>query len=164
MSRPADVRFVRIVLLLALVCALAVSGRGRADAAPLAALPDVDVLLIAEVQDAINWLNLHQEVLATPPGAAKVLRVILPARTGGSRTIDIEHPRFTVGLVAAGGKAQVKVTMAGKVSASQALTLVTPFQQAAMEIQAGVVNNEIGLSYGLSAVLGRLLELYFDRP
>ena len=42
--------------------------------------------------------------------------------------------------------------------------MVTPFQRAAMEIQAGVIANEIGLGYGLSGVGGRLLELYFDRP
>ena len=35
---------------------------------------------------------------------------------------------------------------------------------AALEIQAGVVGNELGLEYGLSGVVGQLLELYFDRP
>ena len=44
------------------------------------------------------------------------------------------------------------------------LSMVTPFQQAAMEIQAGLVTNEVSLAYGLSGVSGRLLELYFDRP
>ena len=124
----------------------------------------MDVVLIAEVHDAAGWLALHQEVLSTTAGSTKVLRATLPARTGGSRTIDIEQPRFTVGLVAGDGKAQVKVTVAGKLSPSLALAVVTPFQQAAMEIQAGLVANEIGLAYGLSTVAGRLLELYFDRP
>ena len=135
----------------------------RAVAAPLP-FPHVDVVLIAEVQDAPGWLALHQEVLSTPPESSKVLRVTLPARTGGSRSIDIEHPRFTVGLVATAGKSQVKVTVVGKVSPSNAIVLVTPFQQAAIEIQAGAVTNELGLAYGLSTVLGQLLELYFDRP
>jgi hypothetical protein len=132
--------------------------------APAATFPAVDVVVVAEVYDMANWLALHQEVLATPAGSAKVLRVTLPARTGGSRTIDIEQPRITVGLVATNGKAQVKVTASGKIPPSMALALVTPFQHAAMEIQAGVVSNEVGLAYGLSTVVGRLLELYFDRP
>jgi hypothetical protein len=136
----------------------------RVGANPAGGLPYVDVVLIAEVYDGAGWLALHQEVLATPTGSSKVLRVTLPARTGGSRSIDIEQPRFTVALVVAGGKAQVKVTMAGKVSPSLALGLVTPFQHAAMEIQAGVVANEISLAYGLASVAGRLLEVYFDRP
>lgn len=129
-----------------------------------AGLPDVDVVLIAEVRDTAGWLALHQEVLSTSASSTKVLRATLPARTGGSRSIDIEQPRFTVGLITTDGKAQVKVTVAGKLSPSLALAVVTPFQQAAMEIQAGLVGNEIGLAYGLSGVSGRLLELYFDRP
>jgi hypothetical protein len=147
------------VLSLALLCAL--SPLGRAHAAPL---PDVDVVVIAEVHETAGWLNLHQEVLATPMGSLKRLRASLPARTGGSRSIDIEQPRFSVGLVTVGGKPLVKVTVAGKVASALALTAVTPFQEAALEIQGGAVQNEIVLDYGLSAVAGRLLELYFDRP
>ena len=127
-------------------------------------LPDVDVVIIAEVQDTGGWLALHQEVLSTPPASTKVLRATLPARTGGSRSIDIDQPKFTVGLLTTDGKAQVKVTVAGKLSPSLALAVVTPFQQAAMEIQANLMVNEITMAYGLSAVGGRLLELYFDRP
>jgi hypothetical protein len=127
-------------------------------------LPAVDVFIIAEVQDTGGWLALHQEVLSTPPASAKVLRATLPARTGGSRSLDIEQPKFTVGVLTTDGRAQVKVTVAGKLPPSLALAVVTPFQQAAMEIQAGQMTNEISLAYGLSIVGGRLLELYFDRP
>ena len=146
-----------------LACTLLGLGPGPGRAAS-AGLPDVDVVLIADVQDTMGWLALHQEVLSTPAGSSKVLRATLPARTGGSRSIDIEQPRFTVGLATAGGIAEVKVTVAGKVPASLALAVVTPFQQAAMEIQARWVTNEVGLAYGLSGVRGRLVELYFDRP
>jgi hypothetical protein len=135
-----------------------------ADPLGAAALPDVDVVIIAEVQDTAGWLTLHQEVLATPVGSLKRLRASLPARTGGGRSIDVEQPRFSVGLVTVGDKPLVKVTVAGKVPSALALTAVTPFQQAALEIQGGSVRNEITLDYGLSGVAGRLLELYFDRP
>jgi hypothetical protein len=158
-SRPA----VRPLRLLALVicCLVVVGPMPRVIAAPL---PDVDVVLIAEVRDTAGWLGLHQEVLATPTGSPKRVRVTLPARTGGSRWLDIEQPRFSVGLITAGGTAQVKVTVAGKVPSVLALTMVTPFQDAALEIQAGRVDNQVGIEYGLSGVVGRLLELYFDRP
>jgi hypothetical protein len=147
---------------LLLTCAFLGPASGPAHATP--GLPDVDVVLFAEVRDTTGWLTLHQEVLSTATTSTKVLRVTLPARTGGSRSIDIRQPRFTVGLLTTDGRAQVKVTVAGKVSSSLALTVVTPFQQAAMEIQAGRVANEIHLAYGLSVVAGSLLELYFDRP
>jgi hypothetical protein len=151
-----------------LLLALTVLGAGLCPA-PAAAragstLPDVDVVVIAEVQDTAGWLNLHQEVLATPVGSLKRLRATLPARTGGGRSIDIDQPRFSVGLATVGGQPAVKVTVAGKVASALALTAVTPFQQAALEIQGGAVRNEITLDYGLSIVVGRLLELYFDRP
>ena len=42
------------------------------------------------------------------------------------------------------------------------LAVVTPFQNAAMEIQAGAVANEVGFAYAPSSVVGCLLELYFD--
>lgn len=144
---------------LLVACALLTS-LGQAEAGP----PDVEVVLIAEVHDTAGWLALHQEVLSTSAASSKVLRATLPARTGGSRSIDIAQPRFTVGLITNDGKAQVKVTVSGTLSPSLAMAVVTPFQQAAMEIQAGLVGNEIGLVYGLSGVSGRLLELYFDRP
>jgi hypothetical protein len=155
------IRTARLGLLLALVLVLTLPAPGRPRAAPL---PDVDVVLIAEVQDTAGWLTLHQEVLATPSGSLKRLRATLPARTGGGRYIDIEQPRFSVGLVTVGGKPLVKVTVAGKVPSALALTAVTPFQEAALEIQGGAVRNEVTLDYGLSVVAGRLLELYFDRP
>lgn len=146
-----------------LTCALLGSVPAVGQTAP--GLPDVDVVLIADVQDTAGWLTLHQEVLSTSAQSTKVLRVTLPARTGGSRSIDIEQPRFTVGLVTTkDGKGQVKVTVSGKLPPSLAIVVVTPFQQAAMEIQAGWVTNDISLAYGLSLVKGRLLELYFDRP
>jgi hypothetical protein len=144
------------------ICALLTSAPRLGRAA--AGLPDVDVVLIADVQDPAGWLALHQEVLSTSASSTKVLRATVPARPGGSRTIDIEQPRFTVGLITTDGKAQVKVTVAGKLSPSLALAVVTPFQRAAMEIQAGLVANDVSLAYGLSGVSGRLLELYFNRP
>jgi len=44
-----------------LTCALLTVATGPSQAAP-AALPDVDVVLIAEIQDTTGWLALHQEV------------------------------------------------------------------------------------------------------
>jgi hypothetical protein len=151
------------VLLAALVLCTAGALPPRAAAAPTG-LPYVDVVLIAEVYDATGWVALHQEVLATPAGSSKDLHATLPARTGGGRAIVIEQPKFTVALVVTGGKSLAKVTVTGKIAPALALVLVAPFQQAAMEIQSGVVVNELHLTYGLTNVAGQLLEVYFDRP
>jgi hypothetical protein len=154
----------RVILRLVISILVIVGALPSSAVAAPAALPYVDVVLIAEVYDASGWVALHQEVLATPSGSTKDLHATLPARTGGGRAITIEQPKFTVALVVTGGKSLVKVTVTGKIAPGLALVLVAPFQQAAMEIQSGSVVNELHLTYGLTNVSGQLLELYFDRP
>jgi hypothetical protein len=151
-NAAALVAIVTIVILLA----------GTAYAAPVAA--DVDVLLIVEIQDIGGWLTLHQEVLAAVTETARSLVVGLPARTGGNRTVNLERPKFTASMVTAPGPPTVKVAIAGKINGSDALMVVIPFQHAALEVQAGAVPNEVTLIYGLSGVVGRLLELHISRP
>jgi hypothetical protein len=136
-----------------------------ASAAQAASTPiDVDVLLIVEIQDIGGWLTIHQDVLAAVTDTARPLVVALPARTGGNRTINLERPKFTASLAVGTGASTVKVAVAGKVNGSDALRVVTPFQHAALEVQAGVMPNEVTLIYGLSGVVGRLLELHISRP
>jgi hypothetical protein len=135
---------------------------GTAYAAP--APVDIDVLLIVEIQDTGGWLALHQEVLAAVNETARSLVVALPARTGGNRTVNLERPKFTASMVTAAGPPTVKVAIAGKINGSDALTVVMPFQHAALEVQAGTVPNEVTLIYGLSGVVSRLLELHITRP
>jgi hypothetical protein len=147
-----------LVALVTLVILLA----GTAYAAPVAA--DVDVILIVEIQDIGGWLALHQEVLAAITETARSLVVGLPARTGGNRTVNLERPKFTASMVTAPGPPTVKVAIAGKINGADALIVVMPFQQAALEAQAGAVPNEVTLIYGLSGVVGRLLELHISRP
>jgi hypothetical protein len=124
---------------------------------------DIDVLIVMEIQDVGGWLALHQDVL----GAGEFVRplvVTLPARTGGNRSLSLERPKFTVSLAIGHTVPTVKVAVAGKVNGSEALMVVTPFQHAALEVQSGVVPNEVTLMYGLSGVIGRLLELHISRP
>ena len=123
---------------------------------------DVDAMLVVEIEDVAGWLALHQEVLGATE-TARPLMVALPARTGGDRIIALERPKFTVSLVIGQPTPAVKVAIAGKIRGSDALTIVTPFQHAAMEVQARVVPNRITLVWGLSAVIGRLLELHISR-
>jgi hypothetical protein len=134
---------------------------GRPGAAPTAA--DVDVILVVDVDDVGSWLALHQEVLAAASDSARPLQVTLPARTGGRRMIALERPKFTASLGIGGGTPSVKVTIVGKVNGADALGVLTPFEQAAFEVQAGAVPNELTLLYGLSGVAGRLLELHLSR-
>jgi hypothetical protein len=159
--RPIAPLLAALVMMLTLL--LGAPGPCCAEAAA-PGLPYVDVILIAEVYDAAGWVALHQEVLATPAGSTKDLHATLPARTGGGRAITIEQPKFTVAIVVSGGKSLARVTVTGKIAPALALVLVAPFEQAAMDIQSGGVTNELHLTYGLTNVAGRLLEVYFDRP
>jgi len=134
---------------------------GRARAAPTNL--DVDVTLVVEIQDVGSWLGLHQEVLAAATDSGRPLVASLPARTGGRRSIALERPKFTASLAVGQGTSSVKVTIAGQVNGADAPGLLTPFEQAAFEVQAGTVPNELTLIYGLSGVMGRLLELHLSR-
>jgi hypothetical protein len=87
----------------------------------------------------------------------------LPARTGGDRMVGVERPKFTASLGGGQGTPTVKVTIFGTINGADVLGVVTPFEQAAFEVQAGAVPNEATLAYGLSAVVGRLLELHLSR-
>ena len=136
-----------------------------AESAPAApAAFDVDVILVVEVQDVGSWLGLHQEVLAAAPDSGRPLVVALPARTGGRRMISLERPKFTASLAVGGGASSVKVTIAGKVNGADGPGLLAPFEEAAFEVQAGSVPNDLTLIYGLSGVVGRVLELHISRP
>lgn len=129
-----------------------------------AAFPDVDIILVAQVYDSAGWLQLHREVLGTPPDSAKPLNVTLPAGTGGSRSLKVDRPKFSIEIITSHGRSLLKIGVTGKVSAHEALGRLTPFEQAALEVQAGLVQNELMMAYGLSAVIGHLLELYLGRP
>ncbi|MGH9896879.1 MAG: hypothetical protein ACREA0_33745, partial [bacterium] len=137
---------------------------GEAGSGPQAAFPDVDIILIAEVHDSTGWLQIHQEVLGTPPDSSRPLNVTLPARTGGRRGLRVERPKFSVEIITHVGRSLLKIGVTGKVSAHEALGGLTPFEQAALEVQAGLVHNELSMVYGLSTVTGHLLELYLGRP
>jgi hypothetical protein len=126
--------------------------------------PDVDATLIVEVADRPGWLGLHQEVLSTPANSPRALRISLPAGTGGSRSVSVEHPKFTVTVLPTLRHGPVKVTITGKIVATEALSVLTLFEHAALDVQAGTTENELTLAYGLSSVVGRLVELHLLRP
>jgi hypothetical protein len=136
------------------------AGRAVGSQAPFS---DVEVVMVAEVADSAAWLTLHQEVLGTPTNSPRVLRASLPSGTAGSRSLTIEDPKFAVAIDTAQAQWPVRVTVTGKVAGSEAIAQLTPFQHAALEVQAGWVQNELTLFFGLSGVVGRLLELQLGR-
>jgi hypothetical protein len=145
-----------------LLSVLSLFAAGSVEAGPTITA-DVEVALVVEIDDVTSWLSLHQEVLAAASESSRPLFVTLPARTGGRRMVGVERPKFTASLGVGQGTSTVKVTIFGKINGADALSVVTPFEQAAFEVQAGAVPNEATLVYGLSAVIGRLLELHFSR-
>jgi hypothetical protein len=134
------------------------------EAGPHSALPDVDVTFVAHVQDVAAWIRLHREVLGTPPDSPKILNVSLPSGTGGSQSLNVERPKFAVEIMTYQQRSLLKVSVAGKVSAVEALRGLTAFEHAALEIQAGAIQNDVVMFYGLTGVTGQLLELYLTRP
>lgn len=125
--------------------------------------PEVQVAVVAEVQDLTGWLGFHQEVVATAPESAKPLRLSLPGGTGGNRWLRVDEPAFGAQIMAADGSRAVKVGISGKVVGVEAQRSLIQFEQAALEVQAGLVANQLTLVYGLAGVSGRLLELHLTR-
>ncbi len=127
-------------------------------------LPDVTIVLTADIRDTDVWLGFQDEVVVTPGDGTKSLVVSVPAKTGGRRSITVTSPEFTAKISAAAGSPSVKVTVTGKIGGMHAVRALTPFQQAVLEMQSGIVENEVRLSYGVSEVSGHLIEVKVTAP
>ena len=149
-----------MLLLAAMVVFLA--GASAAYAKP--DLPNVDIVLVAEIHDTTGWLRMHQEVLGAPLGSTQTLGVILPARIDGNRGITVHNPKFAAQILTAAGPQVVKLSVSGKVTGDEALQELTSLERAALDIQSGNVQNRLTLIYGLSEIIGNLLEMYLSRP
>jgi hypothetical protein len=133
---------------------------------PVAAapLPDIDIALTVEVQDPNTWLQMHEEVLATPPESAKRLTISVDAATGGRRAITVAQPRFDTTISLVPGARPMQIVVAGKVQGADALSTLTQFEWAILSIQVGHLKNELSLSYSLSAMKASLIEMKLSRP
>ena len=151
-------------LIALLLAALAVVTLPATTAESQTSFPDVDIFLVAEVYDSVSWLGLHREVLGTPQDSPKVLSLTLPAGTGGNRSLRVDKPKFSVEIIAYAGRRLLKIGVTGKIPASEALRRLPDFEQAALDVQAGVVQNNLLMGYGLSTVTGDFLEMYLGRP
>jgi hypothetical protein len=153
-------REVVTLLLTAMVVVLA----GGSAAHAKSDLPDVDIMLVAEIHDTTGWLRMHQEVLRAPLGSLQTLGVILPARIDGNRGITVHNPKFATQIITVAGPQVVKLSVSGKVTGDEALQELTSMERAALDIQSGNVQNRLTLIYGLSEIIGNLIEMYLSRP
>ena len=147
-----------------LLAAMAVFLAGASTAQAKSDLPDVDIMLVAEIHDTTGWLRMHQEVLRAPIGSLQTLGIILPARIDGNRAITVHNPKFATQIITVAGPQVVKLSVSGKVTGDEALQELTSLERAALDIQSGNVQNRLTLIYGLSEILGNLLEMYLSRP
>jgi hypothetical protein len=145
-------------LLLALLTVVSTIDAAHAQAP----LPDLDVTLVLEVQDTAGWLGLHDTVLGTTSDAPKPLQLIVPAVTGGIRSLTIRSPKFTTSFVL--NAAAIKVVMTGRVLGAEALRGLSVFEQAVFDMQVGKLENQVTLVYGLSELPTRIVELHVTRP
>jgi hypothetical protein len=126
-------------------------------------LPAIDITLVVRVRDVNGWLALQNEVLGRVPDVRVPLALSLNAGTGGRRTLIILEPRFATEMLLTAGTPSMKVGVMGKMAAAEALRGLATFQQAASEIQAGLVENRVTLAYGLFSVDAQLIELHISR-
>jgi hypothetical protein len=147
-----------------LAVGLALLGLTFASARAQGGLPDIDVVLALEVRDVEAWLTLFDEVLGTAKEAPKPVRLSVNAATGGRRSITVRQPTFMSEIYLSGGARGLRVVVVGKVAGTEALADLSSFKQAVLAAQAGAVENEAILSYGLAGVGALLLELHVSRP
>ena len=141
-----------------LVSLLVLLASGEAQGQPL---PDLDVILVVEVDDAQGWRAFHAEVLGTAQ-QPKGLDVAITAGTGGTRGITVTKPKFTVTLVK--GAPLFKVVVTGKLNSSEALGSLGAFEQAVHENYSALGEALVGFSYGLASVGADLTEMHVTRP
>jgi len=127
------------------------------------ALPDVEIILVVQIDDTLGWLALHEAVLGTARESPKPLAVSAVSATGGRRTIGIVQPRFDAQIYVTPGVRSVRVMVSGKLPGTDALRSLTPFQASVLAIQSGEMDNELMFGYGLVAVRAELLELHIGR-
>ncbi|MGH7312201.1 MAG: hypothetical protein ACREJV_03435 [Candidatus Rokuibacteriota bacterium] len=123
----------------------------------------MDIVLVAEVHDLAGWLSVHQEAIGTPPASGKPLRLSLPAGTGGNRWLRVDQPKFAVQIITYDGSRGAKIGISGKILAPEAQNALIGFEHSAVEVQSGTLVNELTILYGLTGVVGRLLELHLSR-
>ena len=127
------------------------------------ALPAIDITLVVRVRDVNGWLALQNEVLGRVPDVRVPLAFSLNAGTGGRRTLMIYQPRLATEMLLTADRPSMKIGVMGKMAAAEALRSLAVFQQAASEIQAGLVENRGTLVYGLFSVDAQLIELHISR-
>ena len=120
---------------------------------------DVTVTLVVEVFDSDAWLGFQDSLLATPSDAPKPLTVTVPAKTGGMKSIVLNSAKFESKTHPNGKSVKVVIVVWGKMSGVPALLTLGLFQQAVFEMQAGAIENDVALAYGVFGVNGQLTEV-----
>lgn len=136
---------------------------GTPPAAAQDRLPEVEIHLIVEIQDAQAWRVLYQEVLGTPRESPRAIRLGVAGTTGGNRWLAIGRPSFATEIKVWENRSLLRVAVSGKISGTEALRSLGPFEDAVLSMQVGAVENRLLLSYGLADVPARVLELYLTR-
>jgi hypothetical protein len=127
-------------------------------------LQDLDVSLAIDLRDRDDWLPLHQEVLGTPREFPKQAVVSVPTRTGETRSIAVSHPAFTIEMISGDNRRISRIVLTGKIAGSEALRGLTEFEQSLLDIASGAVPNQLEVQYGISGLLGQMLQFRVTRP
>jgi hypothetical protein len=151
--------FWRRAAALVALAVLASSGPARAQVL----LPDVDILLVLEIQDTTRWLGFYETVLGTSRESPKQLSLGVAMRKGAARWLAVDQPRFVTEGRFAAGASTLKVVVTGKVGGGEALRGLATFQSALLEMQAASPDARLTLVYGLAETSVQLLEMHLSR-
>lgn len=119
---------------------------------------DVAISLAVEISDADEWLGFQESLLGTPNEAPKPLTITVPSKTGGMKSIVLNSAKFESATHPNARSVKVVVMVWGKMAGVPALQTLGLFQQAVFDMQAGTIENDVALIYGMFGVNGRLTE------
>ncbi len=125
---------------------------------------EVVVKLVAEVSDADTWLAFRESLLAAPTDTSRIATITVQAQTGGTKSIVLNMVKFQSKAVVTDRSIKVLVTISGKMAGVPALRTLEVFEQAVFQMQAGLIANEVAMTYGMSGVSGRLTEIKVSAP
>ncbi len=125
---------------------------------------EVKVKLVAEISDSDAWLAFRESLLAVPTDTSRVATITVQGQTGGTKSIVLTAVKFESETLSNERAIKIVVTISGKMAGVPALRTLEVFEQAVFQMQAGLIANEVAMTYGVSGVSGRLTKIKVTAP
>jgi hypothetical protein len=126
--------------------------------------PDVKVKLTMMISDSDTWLAFRERLFAVPADTSRVATVTVGAATGGSRSIVLNSVKLQSTAAVTERATKLFATISGKMAGVPALRTLEVFERSFFQMQAGLIPNDVAMTYGTVEVIGQLTEVKVMSP